>query len=80
MELVTAILLVVGYGAALPVVFRMRSVFTERRTTWFAVFMGAMAAIVVAHLLAGRPVAAVINAVGAAILAFAWWKVGRRET
>lgn len=70
--------LVAGYAVALPVLFRIRAVFAERRTRWFATFEAATAAVAAGHLLAGRPIAAGINAVAVAILAGAWWETGRR--
>jgi asparagine N-glycosylation enzyme membrane subunit Stt3 len=79
MEMVAAVLVLLGYGVALPVIFRMRRVFDERRGGWFAVFMAAMAIIVTGHSLAGRPLAAALNGAGALIMAGAWWEMGRRR-
>ncbi len=72
------VLVVAGYVVALPIVVRMRRVFGERRTGSFLVFEGAMGALVVGYLVAGRPVPAAINGVAALVLAGAWWEIGRR--
>ncbi len=79
MEVAAAALVVIGYVIALPVVFRMRAVFHERRARWFAIFEVGMAIIVVGHALSGRPLAAGINAVGALVMAAAWREMGRRR-
>lgn len=78
MEVLAAVLVVLGYVAAVPIMFRLRAVFAERRGQWFAAFMGAMVTLVVGYLLGGRPVPAAINAVAAAVLVAAWWLTGRR--
>ncbi len=77
MRILSAFLLVVGYAVALPVMFRLRSAFAERRGRVFAVFEGAVAVVTLGHLLAGRPIAAAINAAAAVILAGAWWATSR---
>ncbi len=78
MKLVGAVLVVLGYVVSLPIIFRFRAVFAERRTSWFAAFMAALVAIVVGYVLVGRPVAAALNAAAAVILIAAWWVLGRR--
>jgi uncharacterized membrane protein YjjP (DUF1212 family) len=78
-ELLGAVLVVLGYAAALPVIVRIRAVFAERRRRWFAVLMAGMAAIVVGYLLGNRPLPAAINVAGAAGLALGWWRLGLRE-
>ncbi len=79
MDLLGAVLLVLGYAAALPVIVRIRAVLAERRRHWFAVLMAGMAAIVVGYLLGNRALPAAINAAGAAGLALGWWRSGKRE-
>lgn len=78
MEIAAGVALVVGYGAALPIMFRLRTIFAKRQQRWFAAFLVALAVIVVGHLLAGRPIAAAINAAGAGLLAYAWRRTGGR--
>jgi len=77
-RILAAFLLVAGYGVALPVMFRLRAVFAERKAQWFVVFEVAVALVAAGHLLAGRPIAAAINAVAAVVLAGVWWEIGRR--
>ncbi|HVF12953.1 MAG TPA: hypothetical protein VM942_00070 [Acidimicrobiales bacterium] len=78
MKLFAITLVVAAYVVALPILFRIRVVFAERRRPWFAALEGAMALLVVGYLLGDRPVPAAINAVGATILAGTWWERGRR--
>ena len=64
---------------ALVVLVRIRAVFRDRDRGRFAVLGAAMVALVAGHLLAGRPIAAFINAGGGLVLAYAWWQLGRRQ-
>jgi len=78
MRIASALLLVAGYAVALPILFRFRAVFRERRIRWFVAFELAELALVVGFLLGGRPVPAAINAVAGVVLAGVWWETGRR--
>ena len=79
MRLLAGGLIVVGYAVAVPVMFRLRTVFAERRGRWFALFEGAVIVVALGHLLAGRPIAAAINAGAAILLAGAWRANDRRS-
>lgn len=78
MKLAGAFICVIGYGLALPVIFRIRKVYNERRGRWFAALMVAMVLVVVGYVLLGRPAPAVINAVSGLGLAWLWRELGRR--
>jgi len=80
MRLAGAFICVIGYGLALPVIFRIRKVYNERRVRWFAALMVAMVLIVVGYVLLGRPAPTVINAVSGLGLVCLWWELGRRAS
>jgi hypothetical protein len=80
MRIAANLLLLPAYVVALGVLVRIRTVYRERRGRWFAALQTAMVALVVGHVLAGRPIACAINAAGTLVLAATWWSTGRRQS
>lgn len=73
------LLLLAGYPVALVVLTRLRSVFRERRTSWFLAEEVASGSIAVGWALKGRPEGAAVNALWAVGLGTAWVMSGRRH-
>lgn len=73
------LLLIAGYPVALVVLARLRSVFRERRTTWFVAEEAASAAIALGWALKGRAEGAAVNALWATALGAAWVFSRRRR-
>jgi hypothetical protein len=65
MRLAGAVICVIGYGLALPLVFRIRKIFNERRVRWFAALMVATVLVIVGYVLLGRPAEAAAAAAAA---------------
>ena len=78
MRLAGAVICVIGYWLALPILFRIRKVFNERRVRWFVALEVATVLVVVGYVLLGRPAPAVINVLSGLLLAGLWWELGRR--
>lgn len=79
MELAGAFLTVFGYVLSLPVIFRIRAVFRERRVRWFVGLEVGITMVAAGYVLMGRLLPAAINAVAGLILAYLWWTLGRRS-
>jgi hypothetical protein len=73
-----SVLLVIGYPVALGVLARLRSVFVERRVSWFAALEAATASITAGWLLHGRHLAAAVNGAALVGVAIAWLITGQR--
>lgn len=78
-NVMSSVLLVIGYSMALGVLARLRPVLAERRVRWFLALEAATASIIAGWLLRGRPLPAVLN--GAALVGFAiaWFVTGQRQ-